>query len=241
MNLIIDVGNTQIKLAVFEGAILRHVEIIAHDSLKKSANNLIREHACTDAIISNVGPVSTSIIEELKKGIPLVVLSSETAVPFKNEYETPQTLGVDRIALAAAAVSNFYHENVLVIDAGTCITYDFVNEEGCFLGGAISPGIQMRYNALHHYTKKLPLLKPKFQKMMIGNTTNSSMHIGVVRGVISEIDSSIKKYRKKNKNLTVVLTGGDVKFLANRLKNGIFANPNFVLEGLNAILTYNLE
>ena len=239
MNLIIDVGNTQVKLAVFEVNELRHVEIIDHDNLEKSSKHLCKKFGCENAIISNVGPVSNSMINSLNKIVPLIVLNSNTPVPFKNCYESPETLGVDRIALATSAYVQFSDTNVLVIDAGSCITYDFMNSQGAYLGGSISPGLQMRYNALSDYTKQLPLLTPIYLKDTIGKSTNSSIHIGVVKGVISEIDSCIKKYRKKNKNLTVVLTGGDVNYLGKRLKNGIFANPNFLLEGLNIILTHN--
>ena len=149
-------------------------------------------------------------------------------------------MGVDRIALVSSAASQFPNKNVLIIDAGTCITYDFINEKGCYLGGAISPGIKMRYQSLHKFTKKLPLLETKLPENLIGGSTEECIHSGVVNGVINEIDSNIDSYRKKNKDLTIVLTGGDVNFLSNRLKNGIFANPNFLLQGLNTILTYNL-
>jgi type III pantothenate kinase len=142
--------------------------------------------------------------------------------------------------LVAAAVFKFPNTDVLIIDAGTCITYDFVDAEACYHGGAISPGIKMRYKSLHTFTENLPLLEPDNMNQLIGNSTETSIHSGVINGVINEIDSIIGQYRKKNKDLTVVLTGGDVNFLANKLKNGIFANPNFLIEGLNEILIHNL-
>ena len=147
---------------------------------------------------------------------------------------------MDRIALVAAAVSKYQNQNVLIIDAGTCITFDFVNSSKNYLGGAISPGIEMRYKSLNKFTKKLPLLMREEAANLIGTSTETCIHSGVINGVISEIDSIIAKYRKKNKDLTVVLTGGDANFLSNRLKNGIFANPFFLLEGLNTILTFNI-
>ncbi|MCB0468082.1 MAG: type III pantothenate kinase, partial [Aequorivita sp.] len=130
-------------------------------------------------------------------------------------------------------------KNVLVIDAGTCITYDFLNSKNEYMGGAISPGISLRYKALHTFTEKLPLLEATNPNLFVGNTTATSMHSGVVNGVLYEIDGYISMYRKNYDNLTVILTGGDAHFLRDSIKNDIFANSNFLLEGLNHILEYN--
>ena len=143
------------------------------------------------------------------------------------------------MALVSASVQQFPNDNVLIIDAGTCITYDFVTAENEYLGGAISPGIDLRYKALHNLTAHLPLLEKKAPKHIIGNSTNSSIHSGVIHGVVKEIDGMIDEYREKHTDLTVILTGGDAKFLSNQLKNSIFANSNFLLEGLNFILDFN--
>lgn len=240
MNLIIDVGNTRVKSAVFNKGEMIHSEIFSHESIVHKIIEISKNFNCTNAIISSVSVLKKNQISQIKERLNLIILNSNTKIPFNNKYNTPKTLGADRIALAAAAVSHYPNKNVLVIDAGTCITYDFVNDKGDYCGGAISPGISMRYKSLNHYTGGLPLLSQEFKNEIIGKDTNSSIHIGVVKGVINEIDSFINDYRKKNKDLTVVLTGGDVNFLNNRLKNGIFANPNFLLEGLNKILTYNL-
>jgi len=241
MNLIIDIGNTRIKNAVFDEGELIHNEIFTDENFLKGTLKIIEKYQCKNAIISSVGAVKKYDLIQLKSKIKLFVLNSETKVPFENKYSTPKTLGVDRIALVSSAVSNFPKKNVLIIDAGTCITYDFVNNEGCYFGGAISPGISMRYRALNKFTKKLPLLEPSNNYNLIGDSTETSIHSGVIFGVISEIDSAVLQYKEKNEDLTVVLTGGDVNFLANKLKNGIFANPNFLLKGLNTILTYNLQ
>ena len=241
MHLIIDIGNTRIKIAVFNNSELIYNEVITEKNLLHTAIVLIEKYNCTSGIISSVGNVKKNEIEEIKSKIKLIELNSDTKIPFKNNYSTPKTLGVDRIALVSAAVSKFKNKNVLIIDAGTCITYDFVNSFKCYFGGAISPGLKMRYKALNMFTKKLPLIEPNFSIELIGNSTESSIHSGVINGIINEIDGSIFDYRKKNRDLTVVLTGGDAKFLSNKLKNSIFANPNFLLEGLNTILTYNLK
>lgn len=240
MNLIIDVGNTRIKTAVFDDGKMIHNESLTNDSFVSEAKKFIKKYKCTSAIISSVGSVNKSQIDELRAEISLIELDYNTKVPFVNKYSTPKTLGVDRIALVSSAISTYPNKNVLIIDAGTCITYDFLNNEGNYYGGAISPGLQMRYKALNVFTEKLPLLEPSEKFELLGNSTETSIHSGIINGVINEIDGMIKQYRKKNTDLTVVLTGGDVNFLSNRLKNGIFANPNFLLEGLNTILTYNI-
>lgn len=240
MNLIVDIGNSRIKIAVFNKDELIYNEVITKDSFVEATLNLKEKFKCKYAIISAVGNLNKSEIDQIKANIKVFELDTTTKIPFFNNYATPKTLGVDRIALVAAAVSKYQNQNVLIIDAGTCITFDFVSAEKMYLGGAISPGIEMRYKALNKYTKKLPLLKPDITASLIGTSTETCIHSGVINGVISEIDSIIAKYRKKNKDLTVVLTGGDANFLSNRLKNGIFANPFFLLEGLNTILTYNL-
>lgn len=241
MNLIIDIGNSRIKIAVFKKSELIHTEIFTSQLFIENVLNTIEAYQCKNAIISLVGHLDEHILETLKTKINLIFLNSNTKIPFKNNYATPKTLGVDRIALISSAVVTFPNKNVLIIDAGTCITYDFVNSEKVYLGGAISPGIIMRYKALQKFTNKLPLLSPVFNENLIGNSTESCIHSGVLNGIIFEIDSTIDKYKEKNQDLTIVLTGGDVNFLANKLKNSIFANPNFLLEGLNTILTYNLQ
>ena len=127
----------------------------------------------------------------------------------------------------------------MIIDCGSCITYDFINSANEYLGGAISPGIRLRYETLHNLTANLPLLEKKKPKNLIGNSTESSIHSGVINGILIEIDGIVNKYKTKYPDLTVILTGGDSKFLSKRLKSSIFANSNFLLEGLNHILEYN--
>ena len=240
MNLIVDIGNSRIKIAVFNKDELIYNEVITNDSFVETSLNLIEKFSCKNAIISAVGVLNKNEIDQIKAKIKVIELDTTTKIPFFNNYATPKTLGVDRIALVAAAVSKYQNQNVLIIDAGTCITFDFVNASKNYLGGAISPGIEMRYKSLNKFTKKLPLLMREEAANLIGTSTETCIHSGVINGVISEIDSIITKYRKKNKDLTVVLTGGDTNFLSNRLKNGIFANPFFLLEGLNTILTFNI-
>jgi len=239
MNLIIDVGNTRVKVAVFEQDRLIELFVFEKQFLLVEIKKIISKYIISVAIISAVANLSKERLKELRTYFNILELDNQTKVPFKNKYATPNTLGVDRIALASGAVYKYPNKNVLIIDAGTCITFDFVNNKGEYLGGAISPGIRIRYQALHDYTSKLPLLKTQIPKNYIGDTTNKSMHSGVVNGVLREIEGVIDQYQVEVENLTIVLTGGDGIFLAKQLKSGIFATQNFLLEGLQSILAFN--
>ena len=239
MNLVIDIGNSKVKVAVFETDTMI-MSIVCEESsfldeLKKISNN----YQIVQSIVSSVKNIESEYFEELQKLPSLLLLNSDTPVPFKNLYSSPSTLGNDRIALAAAAVFKYPQINSLVIDAGTCITYDFVNSNNEYLGGAISPGLEMRYKALHQHTSKLPLLSKNEVYKRTGFSTTESIHSGVINGVICEIEGVITQYKQDFHDLTVVLTGGDTKFLSKQLKNSIFANQNFLLQGLNKILTHN--
>lgn len=239
MNLVIDIGNSKVKVAVFElDTIITTAvcdEIYFLDEVKRISN----QYAIERSIVSSVKDINEEYLEELQKLPFLITLNSDTQLPFKNLYATPSTLGNDRIALAAAAASIYPSQNSLVIDAGTCITYDFINAKNEYLGGAISPGIDMRYKSLHKYTEKLPLLSKNEEFNLIGTSTSTSIHSGVINGVICEIKGVIAQYEQDFGDLTIVLTGGDTKFLFKQLKNSIFANQNFLLHGLNKILTFN--
>jgi len=240
MNLIIDIGNSFVKLAVFQGSeivtkktIEIHLIVEYLDILRKKHHNIEK------AILSSVGKLHEKDFEYIKKNFNVVVLGHKTVVPFVNLYDTPNTLGLDRIALVSASIKHFHNTNVLIIDAGTCITYDFVTEKNEYLGGAISPGISMRYQSLHNLTANLPLLEKEMPNSIMGSSTNSSIHSGVIHGVLNEIDGNINTYKQKYPDLTIILTGGDANFLSKQLKSSIFANSNFLLEGLNYILQFN--
>jgi len=242
MNLIIDIGNTRSKLAVYEeNSSLKKATVLRKDFLN-TVKKILKEYPeVKKGIISSVDFFSKEEENEIKQLLPLTIVSASMKLPFKNLYATPKTLGVDRIALIAAAAYQYKKENVLVIDAGTCVTFDFLNSKNEYLGGAISPGLTIRYEALHNLTAKLPLLKPNHSNFLIGNTTESSIHSGVINGLINEIDGVIQQYQSSYKDLTIILTGGDTNFLAKRLKSSIFANSNFLLEGLNHLLKINTD
>tara|TARA_R110002051_G_scaffold4043_6_gene21456 strand:- start:28023 stop:28751 length:729 start_codon:yes stop_codon:yes gene_type:complete len=240
MNLIIDAGNTKVKLAIFKKTEIIHLETVATYDFVVAVKKTFKDFPqIKSAIISSVGSLSREQINILAVFCDFHELSNASKVPFKNSYASPQTLGVDRLALATAAFYYKPHSNILVIDAGTCITYDMVNDFDEYLGGAISPGVQMRYNAMHDQTAKLPLLEKKELLDYIGNTTENCIHSGVVYGVGLEIDGVIDLYKGRFKNLTIILTGGDTLFLSKRLKNTIFADSKFLLKGLNYLLEYN--
>lgn len=200
-----------------------------------------RKEQVEQALIASV--VSHQLFEELQKEVkfPVYNLSHNTRLPFEMDYLTPETLGLDRIALAAAAVSKYPGQDCLVIDAGTCITYDMVNRAGKFLGGAISPGVQMRFKALQHFTARLPLGGREYWKDMIGKSTHESIASGVINGTINEVSGTINQYAGRFPQLITVLTGGDAPLFDGLLKNTIFAAPDLLLEGLNHILDYHAE
>ena len=240
MNLIIDVGNSYTKFAVFDKHDLIHTESCETRDVISVFQKLKADYPkLSKGILSSVGHLSLDQLNTLKHEIDLIVLDSDTSLPFKNLYKTPKTLGVDRMALVSAAVLKFPNKDALVIDAGTCITYDFVDSDAQYHGGAISPGIKLRYKSLNDYTANLPLLEISVPHSKIGNTTAASIHSGVVNGVLYEIEGAIKEYIDTYNDLTVILTGGDGNFLSKQLKNSIFANSNFLLEGLNFILDHN--
>jgi type III pantothenate kinase len=240
MNLIIDVGNTSVKLAIFDKEKLLFDESFDREIFFKKTKKIFNQYPnITWAIVSAVGLIDKKDLIALSVFCKVHVLTHDSKIPFKNSYATPSSLGVDRIALAAGGFYNNPTGNTLVIDAGTCVTYDMVNDYGEYLGGAISPGLHMRYKALHNQTAKLPLLLLDEPLDLIGNSTKSSIHSGVVNGISAEIDGVIDQYKNRFKDLTVILTGGDAHFLSERLKNTIFADSKFLLRGLNFLLEYN--
>ena len=240
MNLIIDIGNSRAKLAVIEENTILNKITCSSKNIASNVKKLRKAFAINNCIISSVSKFDMSKLKSFDGLNKVIQLDHNTKIPFVNSYNSPATLGVDRIALASAAITNYPKQNVLVIDAGTCITYDFINAKEQYLGGAISPGIVLRYKSLHEFTANLPLLEQSNFEL-IGKDTESAIHSGVLNGFIQEIEGIIDQYKKKFQNLTVVLTGGDTNFLAEKVKSTIFANPNFLLEGLNSILIHNLE
>jgi type III pantothenate kinase len=240
MNLIIDIGNTSTKLAVFQRDKVLIAKTVEGFSLVIEVENLLKQFTeIKRGFLSSVGFLSEDELKTLEKRLPMTVLNSTLKLPFKVHYKTPNSLGADRLALMAAAATQYSGKNVLVIDAGSCITYDFIDSKKNYLGGAIAPGIQMRYKSLGDFTSSLPTLQKIVPKNSIGNSTQDSIHSGVINGVLYEIEGTVNEYQNKYPDLTVILTGGDADFLCKQLKISIFANSDFLLEGLNFLLEYN--
>ena len=242
MILAIDVGNTKIKVAIFELDTMIFKEEYTNETFLEGLKKIYKKFPTSNkTIVSSVSNVSKEVILLLQSKSNVSVLTSESVFPFENKYATPLTLGMDRKVIVAGAALKFPKQNCLIIDAGSCITYDFIDENKNYFGGAISPGIEMRYKALNNFTAKLPLLEKEYPTHTIGNSTNQSIHSGIVNGVVHEIEGFIGDYSRRNKHLTIILTGGDALFLAKRLKNPIFANSNFLLESLNLLYQYNIQ
>lgn len=202
--------------------------------------DISRKYPLERGIIASVVTLTDEMLQHLHMlDIPLIRLTSETPIPINNLYKTPQTLGADRLAAVTAAHTLSPQHDALVIDAGTCITYDYIDANGNYLGGNISPGINMRLKAMHEFTDKLPLIPQEGEKPSWGNTTETAIRVGAIQGVQMEIEGYIQSARQKNPHLLVFLTGGDSFYFDTTRKSGIFADKFLVLKGLNRILNYN--
>ncbi|MBW3518166.1 type III pantothenate kinase [Flavobacterium sp. NKUCC04_CG] len=242
MLLVVDIGNTRTKVALFENDRIIEIYILERENFLKNFKKILKNfNTLPKIVLSSVGKLDTASLNWLQAHTDLLEITIKTTLPFQNDYSTPQTLGIDRLVLAAGATLQYPAQNRLVIDAGTCVTYDFITKENHYLGGAISPGIALRYQSLNTYTAKLPLLQLQEPADLIGNSTAESIHSGVVNGLTAEIDQLIDLYIARFQDLTIILTGGDGVFLAKRLKNTIFAHSNFLLESLNSLHQYTIE
>ncbi len=239
LNLVIDIGNTRIKSALYSGSEL--VELKIYSSPTELLNSP-QIQKCSQIIIGSVVKEADELVKNLQNLKPTIIFTTQTPIPLQNNYKSLSTLGSDRLAASIGAYYLYPNHNVLVIDAGTCIKYNFTDCDNNYLGGAISPGLQMRFKALNHFTSKLPVveLNPQYSDL-IGNNTQNSILSGVFLGTITEIDGIIEQYNQKYSNLICILTGGDADYLANRLKNSIFTHQNLTLKGLNDILNYTIE
>ena len=240
LNIVIDLGNSSLKVALFEKKKL--VEKFIFTNYKFSdISNIFKNNSIKNSIISNVSNLDENIINFLKSNSNVISINQTTNLLFTNLYKTKTSLGSDRVALVSAASLDFSNENVLIIDAGTCITYDFKNNKNEYLGGGISPGIKMRFKSLNKETANLPLSTTDFNHKLIGNDTLSSINSGVINGVVFEIEGVINQYNDRFKNIKIILTGGDSNFLLKKIKNTIFADQNFLLKGLNNLIEDNIK
>ncbi len=241
-NLIIDLGNTALKLFVFDEQDILFSSIVHdYDKLKSDKIYVLGKYEIKNAIVSSVRSDDKNFIKELENSVNLLLMSTHLKLPVDLLYETPNTLGQDRLAAVCGASVLYPNENVLVIDVGTAITYDILTDRNKYLGGTISLGICTRFKALHNFTGKLPLLGiNKNLYGVYGKTTNEAIILGVQNGIINEVKGVIAAYNKEFHNLLVVFTGGDSFFFDNLIKNRIFAVPNITVFGLNKILKLNV-
>lgn len=236
MTVAVDCGNSFIKAGLFEEEVL--VKQFTFDS-EQTAKEWIETHSDHSFIVASVSTAYETISERINFPQHTLFLDHDTYVPFINSYQSKATLGIDRIALASGASTRFPQQDVLVIDMGTCITFDFINKESRYLGGAISPGLQMRFKSLHNFTARLPLINTEPDVPLIGVDTKSSILSGVVQGITAEVEGIIAKYKQTYPHMVVIISGGDAKYFESRIKEHIFAIPELVLVGLNAILRHN--
>ncbi len=225
---VIDKGNTRIKIAIFENSLLKDIFFL-------TSSNEIQSYLEKYSISS----VISTIPIEIEPTTNYHLLSNNSVLPFENLYKSPATLGLDRIASMAQASKHFHNQNTLVIDAGTCITYDILEASNKYLGGNIAPGLTMRWQAMNKFTSSLPLGQLSDFSPLLGNNTLSAISNGAIQGVIYEISGYIDVLNKKYENLNIVLTGGDAKYLAKQLNYRIFANDEWVLQGLFQLLLLN--
>jgi len=238
MNLVVDAGNTFSKVGWFEGDELqRHESRLTFPELLEA----LRSSPVDRVIFSSVSHEVNQIRDWFQPNVPILTLSSQTPVPIVKEYDTPATLGADRVAAAVGAVEVFPNQDRLVIDMGTCITYDFVDRAGHFQGGAISPGMRMRFKAMHSFTQRLPLVEPAMEVPLVGKSTRQSMLSGVMNGLAAELNGFVAAHRATAPDCRVVLCGGDAPYFVGKFQLPISVVPELVLIGLNRILNYNVD
>ncbi|MFN8231603.1 MAG: type III pantothenate kinase [Bacteroidia bacterium] len=235
MNLVVDCGNTRVKYGVFENN-----QIIEFGLITNDFNAIfLKFKSINKVIIASVTQQHTVIQALIPKGISVVLFSNNLKLPLQNLYQSAQTLGSDRLAASIGSFTLFPNINVLTIDAGTCIKYNFVNNKNQYIGGAISPGLNMRLKALNHYTHSLPLISfDENYDNLTGTNTQNSILSGTQIAAVCEVESMIERYLALYPDLKIVFTGGDANYLCKQLKNRFFADEHLILKGLNATLNY---
>jgi type III pantothenate kinase len=233
-----DFGNTRLKYAVFKDRSFEYEDVLP-DSEAATIKSLMKEIQPAKTILSSVIEHDKKIEEVLSSYSRFHLLSDKTKLPFTATVTRPETIGADRLALSAAAVEFFPGKHNLVVGLGTCITYNFIDKYRQFLGGGISPGMEMRLKSLRDYTAKLPLVKADWNFPLVGYDTRTNITSGVILGMAKEIDGIIDAYSERYTNFNVLLTGGDSSYFAQLMKNKIFADPQLIYKGLYAISEYN--
>lgn len=235
--LCIDFGNTRCKAALFRDGLLQKTFILS--DVLPGLQQVVQEEAPTHSILSSVVHHDESIDAYLQTHTAFHRLTYQSRLPFTIPVGKPETVGADRLAIAAAAVHLFPQHNNLVISLGTCVTYNFINQQHELIGGAISPGMEMRFKAMHQFTARLPLAKGHWNVPLIGYDTVTNLQSGVVLGMAKELEGFAQAYAERFGNFNVLLTGGDTPLLVPHLKMEIFADPDLIFKGLYAICQYN--
>ena len=239
MNLVVDIGQTLLKLAVFDGGRLVAQQCVG-ELREETFAGLLGGARAARAVVASTRGEAPAIVEAVRRHTDyLLEFTPATPVPIGNAYLTPATLGRDRLAAAVGAATLYPGRNALIVDFGTAVTLDFVSADGVFRGGCISPGMAMRFRALHEYTAALPLCDATDSAELLGRTTDEAVRLGVMNSLAFEIEGYIARMQGEIADLCVIFTGGDTNFFAKRIKNTIFANCNLVFWGLNRILEYN--
>lgn len=238
ITLCFDFGNTRLKCAVFEADTLKEMLVLENDQ-DETIRSLINRYHPTKSILSSVIDHNPGLVTLLTANTRFHQLDHRSKLPVTTPVGKPEDIGADRLAMVSAAVHLFPGKNNLVIGLGTAITYNFVNKYNEFIGGGISPGMEMRFKSLHQFTAKLPLVKKDWNLSLIGYDTRTNILSGVILGMAKEIDGMIEFYDEKYSNFNVLLTGGDTPFFVYHLKNKIFADPNLIYKGLYAISEHN--
>ncbi len=233
-----DFGNTRLKCAVFRDSDITEIISLENDD-NKTIKDLLQKFQPEKTILSSVIEHNTELEAILKSSSKFHKLSHLTKLPFTTPVAKPETIGADRLALAAAAVYFYPDKNNLVIGLGSCITYNFINKYNQFLGGSISPGMEMRFKSLQLFTAKLPLIKPDWNFPLIGYDTRTNILSGVLLGMAKEIDGTVDAYENLYGNFNVHLTGGDAAYFARHIKNKIFADFDLIFKGMYALSEYN--
>lgn len=238
MNFVVDLGNTYAKVGIFEKThLVDHQDKLTQEELV----HFINQERPTHVLVSSVNHNTKDILMQLNKEIHVIELTHQTPLPIQLQYQTPETLGVDRIAAAVGAYQLAPGKNCLAIDVGTCITYDFIDAAANYHGGGISPGLSLRLKALYYHTAWLPLVAINPETPLLGRNTQASIQSGVFCGTLAEIEEIANKYSKRYQNLQVIACGGDANLFKNKLKTPVRIVSELVLLGLNTILNHNVE
>jgi type III pantothenate kinase len=240
IDLVVDMGNSRVKAALFRSGRIASRTTFAHQE-PGALESFLASRQPRRVVVGSVGPDPSWLVDRMSPHASVFVVDPSGPLPLKSAYATPTTLGVDRIANAVGGRNWMPGRPLLIIDAGTCITYDLVEADGTYAGGAISPGWRMRAQAMHQYSARLPLVMPQDDPPLLGNSTAASLASGIQHGTTAEIKGMIEGFGHQRPGMAVILTGGDALRAARALKSGIFAHPDLTLEGLYALLVHHHE